>query len=217
MNSIQNPSIRILLLIKTLTLNQLKKKKKTSGLSGLVGLALRPLRETMQACDGAMKSLRSPIRSVAENFSDISFTFFPRFANSIRDFQSSSSSVLVCLSFQGSGNYGISFREKRSGKWKLKRGKATRMVGSEAVNLRQTREKGKVIIVCGTITSEEAEIFLAEPMRCDILVEKTKSKKFVCLVVWSAVQSILFVTPRGTCWPRSSATHATLVMGVGNG
>lgn len=77
----------------------IKKQKKTSGLSGLVGLALRPLRETMQACDGAMKSLRSPIRSVAENFSDISFTFFPRFANSIRDFQSSSSSVLVCLSF----------------------------------------------------------------------------------------------------------------------
>ena len=86
-NSIQNPSIRILLLIKTLILNQLKKKKKTSGLSGLVGLALRPLRETMQACDGAMKSLRSPIRSVAENFSDISFSFFfSKLANSIRDF-----------------------------------------------------------------------------------------------------------------------------------
>lgn len=44
----------------------------TSALSGLVGLVLSPLRDTMHACDGAMKSLRSPIRSVAENFSDIS-------------------------------------------------------------------------------------------------------------------------------------------------
>lgn len=47
-----------------------KEEKFTSGLAeGLVEEALRP--ETMQPWDGAMKSLRSPIRSVAENFSDI--------------------------------------------------------------------------------------------------------------------------------------------------
>lgn len=49
-----------------------EREKFTSGLAeGLVEEALSPLRETMQAWDGAMKSLRSPIRSVAENFSDI--------------------------------------------------------------------------------------------------------------------------------------------------
>lgn len=41
----------------------------TLTLSGFFKL---PLRETMHACDGAMKSLRSPIRSAGENFSDIS-------------------------------------------------------------------------------------------------------------------------------------------------
>ena len=40
--------------------------------------------------------------------------------------------------------------------------------------------KGKVIIVCDTRTCEEAEIFFAEPMRCDIFIEK-KSQKKVCL------------------------------------
>lgn len=39
--------------------------------SGLLGVALSPLREITQAWDGAMKSLRSPILRVGENFSDI--------------------------------------------------------------------------------------------------------------------------------------------------
>ena len=154
-NSIQNPSIRILLLIKTLILNQLKKKKKTSGLSGLVGLALRPLRETMQACDGAMKSLRSPIRSVAENFSDISFSFFfSKFANSIRDFNPPYSPSFFFV-FRVPEATEFRYREREKGEnWK--EGKERR-VGSEAVNLRESW-KGKVIIVCETITCEEAEI-----------------------------------------------------------
>ena len=109
------------MLIKTLILNQLKKKKKTSGLSGLVGLALRPLRETMQACDGAMKSLRSPIRSVAENFSDISFSFFfSKFANSIRDFNPPySSSFFFVFRVPEATEFRYRERERR----KLKRGK----------------------------------------------------------------------------------------------
>ena len=143
------------MLIKTLILNQLKKKKKTSGLSGLVGLALRPLRETMQACDGAMKSLRSPIRSVAENFSDISFSFFfSKLANSIRDFNPPYSSSFFFV-FRVPEATEFRYREREKGEnWK--EGKERR-VGSEAVNLRETW-KGEVIIVCETITCEEAEI-----------------------------------------------------------
>lgn len=45
----------------------------TSTLSGFfLSVLLNPLRETIHACEGAMKSLRSPIRSAGENFSDIS-------------------------------------------------------------------------------------------------------------------------------------------------
>lgn len=52
---------------------KLNKTENTLALSGLLVLfAFKPLRETMQACEGAIKSLRSPIRSAGENFSDIS-------------------------------------------------------------------------------------------------------------------------------------------------
>ena len=141
----------------------------------------------MQACDGAMKSLRSPIRSVAENFSDISFSFFfSKFANSIRDSNPPySSSFFFVFRVPEAAEFRYRERERR----KLKRGKGKKSWfrgGEFARNVKGESDYCMWNYNLWRSWDIKLRYFLPNQWGVIFLLKKKSQKTFACLVLWSA-------------------------------
>ena len=142
------------MLIKTLILNQLKKKKKPQVYLAWLDWLWGPWERLCKPATAQWN--RSDLQSAASP--RISPTS-PSPSSSLNSRTQSATSILLILLLS---SLSLGFRKLRNFVTEREKGEnwkegKERRVGSEAVNLGETW-KGKVIIVCETITCEEAEI-----------------------------------------------------------